>query len=97
MAEYFPEHQEDEKSFGTSGKDTVMGGERYPWVGNFLSGYGASVSVVWIGIMSHVGGNGEYGGGNPCKIPKVYHREEGSYKLRQDVGDTGSQRVFEGN
>ena len=39
----------------------------------FLLGGGASSFVVWIGVVSYVGGNDNDGVGNPCKLPKEYH------------------------
>ena len=62
-----------------------------------LSGGGASSSVVRIGIMGHVGGDDEYSGGNPYKLPKADHREWGTEKHRRDVGNTGGRRDVEGS
>ena len=73
LAEDSPEHQEVAEVLGADGKDTVMGGGRYPCVGNILLGGGASGSVLWIGIVSHVRGDDKDGGGNPYKLPKAYH------------------------
>ena len=79
-----------------AGKGNALGGGRYPSVGNVLSGSGASISIVWIGIVGPVGGNANEGGGNPYKLPKEYHREEGSEKQRRDVVNTDGPRGVEG-
>ena len=50
---------------GVAGKGTVEVGVRYPYVGNVLSGSGASGSVLWLVIMGHVRGDGNYGRGDP--------------------------------
>ena len=80
-----------------AGKGNALGGVRYPSVGNVLSGSGASISIVWIGIVGPVGGNANEGGGNPYKLPKEYTGEEGMEKYIRDVGDTGEMKSVEGS
>ena len=75
----------------------MMGRGRYPCVGNVLLGGGASGSILWIRIMSHVRGDDEDGGGNPYNLPKAYNEEEGTEKHIWDVGDTGGRRGVEGS
>ena len=80
-----------------------MEGGIYPSDGTFLSGSGTSCPSVWIGVIGHVvgndkdnGDNDKDNGGNPCRIPKVYHGEEGTEKHRRDVGDTSVWRGVKG-
>ena len=61
-----------------------------------ISGIGASSSVVQILIVGHDGGNYEDIGGNPYKLPKEFHGEDGAEKHRQDVSNTGSRRGVQG-
>ena len=71
----FLEHQEGAKCLWPDGKDTATGGRRYQCVGNILLGGGVSGSVVRLGMLGYVGSDEKDGGGNPCKITKVDHRE----------------------
>ena len=57
---------------------------------------GTSGSIFWIAIVILVGGGDKGGGGNPYKLPKEYHREEGSEKQRRDVVNTDGRRGVEG-
>ena len=49
-------YKEGAEGLGTDGKGATAGGVRYPFVGNYILGGGASGYVVWIGILGHVGG-----------------------------------------
>ena len=75
---YLMERQEGAEGLGVDGKGTAAGGIRYPCVRNVLSTSGEISSVVWLIIVGHVGGNDEDCGGNPYKIPKSDHGEEGT-------------------
>ena len=80
---------------GTVGKGTATGGGKYPCFINVLLGGGASGSIVWLRVVGHIGGNDEDSGGNPYKLPKESHREEGMEKHRRGVVNTGGRRVVE--
>ena len=41
--------------------------------------------------MVNVEGNGKDGGGNPYKLSKTYHREEGAQKHKWEVRGTGGR------
>ena len=77
---------------GPDGKDTATKGCRYPCVGNVLSGGGVTSSVVRIGIVGHVRGDNEDGGGKPFNFLKADQGQEGAEKHRWEMGDTGRQR-----
>ena len=53
-------------------------------------GVGASGSDVSLVDVVHVGSNDHDGGGNPCKITKACHREEGAENHTQHMGNTGN-------
>ena len=77
-------------------KDIMMGGVRYPGVVNVLSGDGTSGSVVWLRVMVHVKGNYENVVGNPCRLPKEDHGEEGQKNHRRYMVNTAVHRGVEG-
>ena len=71
----FPKKSGGRRRFGYGWDRYYEGRGKIPICLIFLSGGGSIDSIVWIGIVGHVRGNGEESGGNPYKLPKVYHGE----------------------
>ena len=76
MAVNLPESQEGTEVLGADGKYTATREVIYPCVGNVLLGSGSNSSGVRLGIVGHVRGDEEEGGGKPYRIPKADDVEE---------------------
>ena len=59
-------------------------------------GGGISGPVVCIGVVGHFVGDDKEGQGNPCRISKIGHGEEGVKNHTQDVGNTVRWRAVKG-